>query len=74
MEHPEFMNNLEKWLKNESSNTASLMFQLQPNLKHVKKQIKKWNKEVFGISSLKRKGSRRTWRTCNPTSSSMEEQ
>jgi hypothetical protein len=48
MDHPNFMQNIEKWWSKKPDLYGTKMYQFQQRLKHVKLRIKIWNKEVFG--------------------------
>jgi hypothetical protein len=49
MEHQDFFPNIETWWGEMPNLYGTKMFQFQQRLKHVKLQLKKWNKEVFGM-------------------------
>jgi len=48
MEHQDFFPNIESWWGELPNLYGKKMFQFQQRLKHVKLQLNKWNKEVFG--------------------------
>jgi hypothetical protein len=48
MDHQDFMPNIETWWGEWPNLYGTKMYQFQQRLKHIKLQLKKWNKEVFG--------------------------
>lgn len=48
MMHPNFKRLIMEWWKGMADMGGSRMFNLQQNLKHIKENLKKWNKETFG--------------------------
>jgi hypothetical protein len=48
MDHQDFMQNIETWWFENPNLYGTKMYQFQHKLKHIKFQIKNWNKEVFG--------------------------
>ena len=46
--HPDFINNIEKWWKEDMEVQGTKMFLLHKRLKHIKIRLKEWNKNEFG--------------------------
>jgi hypothetical protein len=48
LDHPDFLQNLVVWWREQKELYGTKMYQFQQRLKHVHQCIRKWNKEVFG--------------------------
>ena len=46
--HLNFKRLITDWWKGKADTGGSIMFNLQQKLKHIKENLKKWNKETFG--------------------------
>ena len=48
LSHPDFISNIAKWWSEDLKIHGTRMFLLQKRLKHIKLQLKVWNKNEFG--------------------------
>eukprot|EP00253_Pinus_taeda_P026444 PITA_26444 len=48
LSYPKFNSNIDKWSKEESNIQGTKIYMLQQRLKHIKPELKAWNKEEFG--------------------------
>ena len=48
LNHPNFMEKMKQWCTYSPIRTRNKMYTFQQKLKHIKEEIKKWNRETFG--------------------------